>query len=733
MHNDSTAPEIALAWSDEERRGQLFELLTSLGYRSRFLADDLSDAAAAQLVLASFEVLEPHLDDELLCRLPCVVLGPDDSASTSRCFRAGALDYLAVDAERAALATTIERALVAAQHRDQRCHGAVMSKIVDGAGQANVVLSPDGAVSYVNAKARELFELSPAAAPESLDVGPRLTSDGAGELLKSAVETVRQQGSWSADVEVLSLDGKRRPVRASLRDYGEPGQGPLLALSLRDLSSERSAEEELARQADALRRAQEVAHVGVWVWNIATSGLEWSDEIFRIFGRRPREFEPSYERFLETVHPEDRDIVTEGVGAAVSGEREYSVEHRIVLPDGQVRWVHERGDVARDQNGEPLEMLGTVYDITELRAAREERMGYARLFEDAANEIYIVAAQDLSFVHINRPALENLGYTPALLETMVMSDLTPELSAPAFDRLVEPVRSGTEDRVSLRTAFRRRDGTTYPVEAFLHRSVFDGRPVLVALCYDRTGIEEAEERRRLLAELERRNTEMERFTYTVSHDLKSPLITVRGFLSLLQQDLDAGDSAAVAEDMEHIELGAATMANLLDELLALSRVGRIVNPPERVDLADVFREASQRISGVLESRGVELEIAPDLPTVDIDRPRMVEVAQNLLENAVRYSGDKPHPRVEVTRVPTEPGFVRLRVRDDGIGIEPRFHRKVFELFERLDSSVEGTGIGLSFVQRIVEVHQGRVWVESEGLGHGSSFFIELPDSGTGGG
>ncbi len=231
--------------------------------------------------------------------------------------------------------------------------------------------------------------------------------------------------------------------------------------------------------------------------------------------------------------------------------------------------------------------------------------------------------------------------------------------------------------------------------------------------------------------LEAKNRELERFTYTVSHDLKSPLVTIRGFVGLLRKDTDAGDVARVHRDVERIAAAAGTMGQLLDDLLELSRIGRMVNVPETVALGELIQEAVSVLEHQLS--GVELQVASDLPAVSGDRVRLLEVVQNLIENATKFMGDQPSPRIEIgTRrgaVPAgggadpEPVFY---VSDNGIGIEPTYHDKVFGLFERLDASVEGTGVGLAIVHRIVDFHGGRIWVESEGVGKGSTFRFTLP-------
>ena len=240
------------------------------------------------------------------------------------------------------------------------------------------------------------------------------------------------------------------------------------------------------------------------------------------------------------------------------------------------------------------------------------------------------------------------------------------------------------------------------------------------------------EREKFVAELEAKNAELERFTYTVSHDLTSPLVTIKGFLGLLRQDVaavgeDPGAAERVEHDLQRIGAAADKMRRLLEELLELSRVGRLVNPREHVSFSELAREAAELVAGPLESRGVEIDIAPDMPAVFVDRTRLVEVFQNLFENASRFMGDQASPRIEVAERPADRHQVCCCVRDNGLGIDPRYQEKIFGLFERLDPQAsDGTGIGLALVKRIVELHGGRIWVESEGRGRGSTFCITLP-------
>ncbi len=235
------------------------------------------------------------------------------------------------------------------------------------------------------------------------------------------------------------------------------------------------------------------------------------------------------------------------------------------------------------------------------------------------------------------------------------------------------------------------------------------------------------EREQLIAKLESQNTELERFAYTVSHDLKSPLITINGYIGMLRQDLAKENFERMESDLRLVSKATAKMDHLMSDLLELSRVGRLVNPSENVSLAELTHEALELVGGQAKQRGAQFDIAPDLPMVFGDRLRLREVLQNLIDNAVKYMGDQPQPRVKIGSRHTGDETIYY-VQDNGIGIDPRYQQKIFGLFDQLDPhnpKVNGSGIGLSLVKRIIEVHGGRIWVESKGPGHGSTFCFTI--------
>jgi signal transduction histidine kinase len=237
--------------------------------------------------------------------------------------------------------------------------------------------------------------------------------------------------------------------------------------------------------------------------------------------------------------------------------------------------------------------------------------------------------------------------------------------------------------------------------------------------------ETALEQTRLKAkELQKKNEELERFTYSVSHDLKSPLVTIRTFLGHLEQDLAATDKEKIKEDINYIINGAEKMSRLLDELLNLSRIGRSPNPAEEVSLQSIVKEACALVAGGLTERKVEVNITKTELMLYGDRMRLVEIFQNLLDNSCKFMGDQKAPLIKIG-VESKDDEAVIFVRDNGMGIDPKFLPKLFIIFEKQNRSVKGDGIGLALVKRIVEVHGGRIWAESAGPGQGATFKFTL--------
>lgn len=389
----------------------------------------------------------------------------------------------------------------------------------------------------------------------------------------------------------------------------------------------------------------------------------------------------------------------------------------------------------------------------QLESEVEKRVAdYRQIFESAHDAIFVLDPEGEIVLNVNQRACDLYGYERSELIGRSME----EMSAPSeggVDHIDATLRLRAPYRFETRQL--RRDGEEMVLEVSASSMEYQGRRAILSINRDvtarkRVEAQLAEHRQRLedlvaqrtadleqaLADLESQNAtlqlraaEMERFTYTISHDLKSPLITISSFLGLLERDIAKGDSAAVGRDMARIQNAVTSMGALLEDLLELARLGRLVNDPEPVDLDDLVAEALDLVSGSIAEAGVVIDVQAPLPIIQGDRLRLLEVLQNLIENAVKFMADQPQPKIEIG-VEDRDGTPALFVRDNGLGIDPAYHEQIFGLFQRLnDHEIEGTGVGLALVKRIVELHHQRIWVESAGKGHGSTFYFTLPMDG----
>jgi signal transduction histidine kinase len=205
------------------------------------------------------------------------------------------------------------------------------------------------------------------------------------------------------------------------------------------------------------------------------------------------------------------------------------------------------------------------------------------------------------------------------------------------------------------------------------------------------------------------------------------LVTVKTFLGYLGQDISSDDSARIGKDIEFIHTAADRMETLLNELLDMSRIGRATTPNVEVTFQELVAEAMNAVAGQISAGNVDVGVCAANPRLCGDRRRLLQIWQNLLDNALKYMGDQARPCIEVG-VEQQQGETVFIICDNGIGIAPVYHEKIFGIFEKLDRKIGGVGMGLTMVKRIVETYGGRIWVESEGSGTGTCFRFTLPDA-----
>ncbi len=391
---------------------------------------------------------------------------------------------------------------------------------------------------------------------------------------------------------------------------------------------------------------------------------------------------------------------------------------------GETRYYRAVKSPVFDFAGKIMGTQGVLFDVTERKRAeealRESEAELRVILESTADGILAVDSKGEKVIKANRQFAELWRVPQSLMDAgnnrALLDFVREQLSEP--DTFFKKVQSlyGTNAVATDTLVFK--DGRVF--EFYTYPMIMDGAVIGRVWSF-----RDITARKRQEKELSEKSSELERFTYTVSHDLKSPLVTVKTFLGYLEQDMTRPDKERVRQDVAYMHTAADKMGQLLDELLNLARVGRKSNPDERITFKELAQEAVRLVAGRISTGGAEVQVADAAVVLEGDRPRLIEIWQNLVENACKFMGNQTKPRVEIGVEPRGSETVFF-VRDNGAGIDPRFQEKVFGLFEKLDPKGEGTGMGLALVKRIVEMYKGRIWVESPGLGQGANFLFTLP-------
>ncbi len=456
--------------------------------------------------------------------------------------------------------------------------------------------------------------------------------------------------------------------------------------------------------------------------------LSWNKGAEKIYGYSSDEI---VGKKIHTIISEDRYGEVESFFSQIKkGVKIDHYETVRVRKDGTKIYVLLTISPILDINGDIVGASTLASEITEekkMREALKEQLIVNKTITDNAASCLFMMDKQGHATFMNPAAGKVTGYTLDEIREMPLHDAIhykhPDGSSyPMSECPIDNAQVDLEKVVDYEDVFVHKDGSLFPVICYIEPLEKDGEVIGSVLEF-----KDITERKRAEEELKAKTMEIERFTYTVSHDLKSPLITIGSFLGFLKEDLAEGNNENIEKDINHIVMAAEKMKNLLDELLEFSRIGRLGNTPEVVSVTEMAMQACILIEGTIKSREVEMEITPDMPKIKCDRPRMEEVLQNLIENAIKFMGDQPEPRISIGYKKEENRIVYF-VRDNGEGIEPEYQDRIFRIFEKLVPSIEGTGIGLSIVKRVVEVHGGSIWLESEGMGKGSTFYFTFPEN-----
>jgi PAS domain S-box-containing protein len=492
------------------------------------------------------------------------------------------------------------------------------------------------------------------------------------------------------------------------------------------IAERKQAEEALQRSEDLLAQGQSISHTGSFGWNVSSGEIYWSEETYKIF-EYDRAVKPTLELVFQRIYPDDRDSVQQTINLATNKRANLDFEHRLLMPDGSVKYLHVLAHALQTSSGNP-EYLGTVTDVTERKQAEQKFRGLLESAPDAMlvmnrqGKIVLVNAQVEKLFGYQRDDL--LGQEVEILVPERFRRVHPQYRKKFFDQpRVRPMGEG------LQLYGRRKDGTEFPVEISLSPlETEDGTLVSAAVrdVTERTRSEEA--LRQAQADLTHatRVSSMGELTASLAHEVKQPIAaaitsadTCLRWLSRDQPDLEKARAAAARTVQDGRR--ASEIINRVRLLFEKDTLQR-----ELVDLNEIIREMMRLLHSEATQFAVfpRTELATDLPQVMGDRVQLQQVLMNLIMNSIDAMKDVDGTReLTIQSQRDENGEVLISVSDTGVGLPPQQADKLFNAF--FTTKTHGTGMGLRISRSIIESHGGRLWAANNSP-RGATFQFTLP-------
>ena len=487
---------------------------------------------------------------------------------------------------------------------------------------------------------------------------------------------------------------------------------------------------ELGERTLVLETVLESTLAGYWDWSIQ-EGTEYLSPTFKsMFGYEDHELPNSPDSWQKIIHPDDLPFVLECFARHVEtkGEYPYDNEVRYFHKNGSIVWVLCKGKVIEwNDKGEPLRMIGSHIDITNMKSAAleleksEDR--FRKTFEHAGVGMAVVGL-DGKPQQVNEFMQNMLDYSESELMQMSFGQFTHPDDVNADLELFHQLLARDIPHYRMEKRYIRRDGSTIWGDLSVSLAVdpLSGQATsAIAVIQDITARKNAEHAlehsNRTLATINEKlrlsNEELDNFAHIASHDLKEPLRAISNQASFMLEDYaDALDQKAVAR-LNRIVYLARRMTGLISDLFHYSRLNREAVHSESVDLNAIVRDVISMLELETAAYSATVEFDTDLPEILGDKVRITELYRNLITNAIKYNDH--HKRTINIGVRPKGENPVMYVQDNGIGIETEHVEDVFRIFKRLhgpDAYGGGSGSGLTFVQRIVEQHGGKVWLES---------------------
>jgi PAS domain S-box-containing protein len=499
-----------------------------------------------------------------------------------------------------------------------------------------------------------------------------------------------------------------------------------------DITSRKVLDAALRDKTELLQLGQTAARMIILDYDIKTDRLSWSDSPEWLRGPRPASGE--YPLFKDQVHPEDRERFIAERAASLATLQPGSQEYRIIRTDGEMLWVLARRQVFADESGKAARLLVAMIDVTERKhaeAALRESESRFRSLTQLSSDWYWEQDEEFGLKYMSgrmgeRTGLDAAAYIGRKRWDTSALNLTDEDWAKHRVQLErhQPFRNFEMQRPT-------EDGGASRWISISGEPLFDEAGKFAG--YRGVGSDITDRKQAEIAlreaheELKRSNAELEQFAYVASHDLQEPLRMVSSYTQLLLRRFGERFDGDSREFMGYIVDGAARMKQLIEDLLAYSRVGTRGKEFREVELEEALRRAVSNLRTAIEEAGAAVTW-DSLPTVMADDMQLTQLFQNLIGNALKFRSASV-PRIHVFCSQQSGGGVHIMVRDNGIGIEAQYFERIFMVFQRLHNKAEypGTGIGLAICKKVVERHGGRIWVESR-PGDGSAFHFTLPKS-----
>lgn len=502
----------------------------------------------------------------------------------------------------------------------------------------------------------------------------------------------------------------------------ESGNKYLLAIG-RDVTQEQETLDRLQKSEERFRTSIENAPIGMSLVDMDQNWILYNQALSDMLGYKYKEFADT--NLKELTHPDDVKKDTTQIKQLLAGDIDkYSVEKRYLKNDGVYIWVLLTLAVVRDDDHEPLYYVAHALDITERKKANEVQAQLAKIVDSAVTELYIFDQDTLKFLDANKAALSNLGYTQKQLFKKTPVDIKPNMNKEDFLEKIKPVRTGKVPNLKFDTSHQRKDGSHYDVLVNLQTIDYQDRKAFMAIVLDIT------DRKTIENDLKRSNQELEEFAYVASHDLKAPLRHVALSADYLSHEYkDKLDDKAL-EFLGIMTKSTRRMQDMIESLLEYSRVGRLrAENIECLDFNEIVEQTLETLSPAIKEHKAKVTVSEMPDNIMGNKTLFVQLFQNLLQNALKYRKEDVNPTIKV-EAKIDKRFAVISVSDNGIGIDPEYADKVFQVFKRLhhnEEKYEGTGIGLAICQRIVEFHDGEIWLDKK-YSKGCKFVFKLPIS-----